>query len=97
MDIMEVVSKNRPDEKLEALGVAYVYAAKKHFGQLRHSGEPYLSHPLSVAYILATMNMDIESIVTGMLHDTLEDTDATMEELTSLFGKDVAFLVDGLT
>ncbi len=97
MDILEVVSANRPDANLELLNVAYVYAAKKHFGQLRHSGEPYLSHPLSVAYILATMNMDTESIIAGMLHDTLEDTDATMEEIENLFGKDIVFLVDGLT
>ncbi len=97
MDIQEIISRNRPGEDLERLNVAYVYAAKKHFGQLRQSGEPYMSHPLSVAYILSEMNMDLDSIIAGMLHDTLEDTDATEDELEGLFGKDIAFLVDGLT
>lgn len=97
MDIQEVLKNNQPDADIDKLSVAYVYAAKKHFGQLRQSGEPYLNHPICVAYILADMNMDVDSIIAGMLHDTLEDTDATKEEIESLFGRDVAFLVDGLT
>jgi GTP pyrophosphokinase len=98
MDIQEVVSRNKSGrEELERLNVAYVYAAKKHFGQLRQSGEPYMSHPLSVAYILAEMNMDIDSVIAGMLHDVLEDTDTTAEEMEQLFGKNITFLVDGLT
>ncbi|MDR2883870.1 MAG: HD domain-containing protein, partial [Deferribacteraceae bacterium] len=85
MDIQDLL-KDRPESELDQLHVAYVYAAQKHFGQLRQSGEPYLSHPLSVAYTLAAMNMDLDSIIAGMLHDTLEDTDATMADLENLFG-----------
>lgn len=99
MDIQELVLKNSHDAKndLEKLHKAYVYAAQKHIGQLRQSGEPYLSHPLCVSYILAEMNMDIDTVIAGLLHDTLEDTDATFEELEQLFGYDVAFLVDGVS
>ena len=94
MDIQEQVLKSSQDPKndLEKLHKAYVYAAQKHRGQLRQSGEPYLSHPLCVSYILAEMNMDIDTVIAGLLHDTLEDTDATFEELEDLFGYDVAFL-----
>lgn len=99
MDIQEQVLKSSQDPKndLEKLHKAYVYAAQKHRGQLRQSGEPYLSHPLCVSYILAEMNMDIDTVIAGLLHDTLEDTDATFEELEDLFGYDVAFLVDGVS
>ncbi|MBZ4642913.1 MAG: (p)ppGpp synthetase SpoT/RelA [Deferribacteraceae bacterium] len=99
MDIQEKVLQHSEDSKgdLEKLHKAYVYAAQKHRGQLRQSGEPYLSHPLCVSYILADMNMDIDTVIAGLLHDTLEDTDATYEELEELFGRDVAFLVDGVS
>lgn len=99
MDIQEEILKSSvsPKEDFEKLQKAYVYAAQKHRGQLRQSGEPYLSHPLYVSYILACMNMDIDTVISGLLHDTLEDTDATFEELTELFGKDAAFLVDGVS
>jgi GTP pyrophosphokinase len=96
MDIQEVLQKNNIND-IEKLHKAYVYAAQKHRGQLRKSGEPYLSHPLNVAYILANMNMDLDTVIAGILHDTLEDTDATYEELVELFGEDVAFLVDGVS
>ncbi|BAI79560.1 GTP pyrophosphokinase [Deferribacter desulfuricans SSM1] len=96
LDIQEKLVKNGITD-LEKLHKAYVYAATKHRGQLRKSGEPYLSHPLNVAYILAEMNMDLDTVVAGLLHDTLEDTDATYEELVNLFGEDVAFLVDGVS
>ncbi|MCA1981016.1 MAG: bifunctional (p)ppGpp synthetase/guanosine-3',5'-bis(diphosphate) 3'-pyrophosphohydrolase, partial [Calditerrivibrio sp.] len=96
MDIQEVLSKNNIND-IEKLHKAYVYAAQKHRGQLRKSGEPYLSHPLNVSLILAEMNMDVDTVIAGILHDTLEDTDATYEELMSLFGSDVAFLVDGVS
>ncbi|MCX8084418.1 MAG: bifunctional (p)ppGpp synthetase/guanosine-3',5'-bis(diphosphate) 3'-pyrophosphohydrolase [Calditerrivibrio sp.] len=96
MDIQEVLQKNNIGN-IEKLHKAYVYAAQKHRGQLRKSGEPYLSHPLNVALILANMNMDLDTVIAGILHDTLEDTDATYEELAQLFGEDVAFLVDGVS
>ena len=98
MDIQELVYRNIPDcNDFGRLNTAYVFAAKKHFGQLRQSGEPYMSHPLSVAYILAEMNMDIDTIIAGILHDILEDTDTTEDELSQHFGPKVTFLVDGLT
>ncbi|MEF3254617.1 MAG: HD domain-containing protein, partial [Deferribacterales bacterium] len=96
MDIQEVLKKNNILD-FDKLNKAYVYAAQKHRGQLRKSGEPYLSHPLNVALILAEMNMDLDTVIAGILHDTLEDTDATYEELANLFDEDVAFLVDGVT
>jgi GTP diphosphokinase / guanosine-3',5'-bis(diphosphate) 3'-diphosphatase len=76
---------------------AYVYATKMHGNQLRHSGDPYFSHPIEVAGILTDLRLDAATIVTGLLHDTIEDTDATSDELSSLFGGEVAELVDGVT
>lgn len=76
---------------------AYVYSAKVHQGQLRLSGEPYLSHPLEVAHILARMKLDVVSVVAGLLHDTLEDTNAEMSEIERLFGEETARIVDGVT
>jgi len=81
----------------ELINKAYVYSAKVHTGQMRSSGEPYLSHPLEVTGILADMKLDVSSIVTGFLHDTVEDTLTTLEEIESLFGKEIFFLVDGVT
>lgn len=76
---------------------AYVYSAKVHKGQIRLSGEPYLSHPLEVAYILTQMKMDVISIVAGLLHDTLEDTEAKLTDIERLFGRETANIVDGVT
>ncbi len=76
---------------------AYVYSAKVHAGQVRLSGEPYLSHPLAVAYILAQLKLDTASIAAGLLHDTVEDTLTTIETIEDLFGPDVARIVDGVT
>lgn len=76
---------------------AIEYAAQKHEGQTRKSGEPYIIHPLSVASILIEWGMDIDTVIAGVLHDTVEDTDATLPELEKMFGRDVAFLVDGVT
>ncbi|HYR55632.1 MAG TPA: bifunctional (p)ppGpp synthetase/guanosine-3',5'-bis(diphosphate) 3'-pyrophosphohydrolase [Myxococcaceae bacterium] len=96
-DILQRVVSYHPDPDLDAIKKAYVYSAKVHQGQLRNSGEPYLVHPLEVAGILAQLHLDEASIVTGLLHDTIEDTLATAEELTELFGPEVAQLVDGVT
>ncbi len=85
------------DADVELLKMAYVYSAKVHAGQTRSSGEPYLSHPLEVSWILGEMKLDVSSIVTGLLHDTVEDTLATPEEIETLFGSEIAFLVDGVT
>jgi GTP pyrophosphokinase len=96
-DILERVKSYHPDPDLDIIKKAYVYSAKVHQGQIRKSGEPYLIHPLEVAGILAELKLDEASIVTGLLHDTIEDTLATPEELTELFGAEVAQLVDGVT
>jgi GTP pyrophosphokinase len=73
------------------------FATKAHAGQKRKSGEPYIIHPLSVADTLVDWGMDIDTVLAGVLHDTVEDTDATLETIENLFGRDVAFLVDGVT
>lgn len=96
-DILQQVASYHPDPDLDIIKKAYVYSAKVHQGQLRKSGEPYLVHPLEVAGILSKLKLDEASIVTGLLHDTIEDTLATSEELTELFGPEVAQLVDGVT
>src|SRR3981081_2795591 len=96
-DILQRVVSNHPDPDLDVIKKAYVYSAKVHQGQLRNSGEPYLVHPLEVAGILAQLHLDEASIVTGLLHDTIEATLGTAEELTELFGPEVAQLVDGVT
>ena len=81
----------------DALNRAYVYAMKKHGSQKRESGDPYFAHPIEVAGILTELKLDDNSIITALLHDTVEDTDTTLEDLDSLFGKDIARLVDGVT
>jgi len=96
-DILQRVAQYHPDPDLDLIKKAYVYSAKVHQGQIRKSGEPYLVHPLAVAGILAELKLDEASIVTGLLHDTLEDTLATKEELEELFGEEIAQLVDGVT
>ncbi|MBW3565209.1 MAG: bifunctional (p)ppGpp synthetase/guanosine-3',5'-bis(diphosphate) 3'-pyrophosphohydrolase [Acidobacteria bacterium] len=96
-DILEKVEAYKPDFDEEFLQKAYVYSAFAHKGQTRRSGEPYLIHPLNVAYILAEMRLDEVSIAVGLLHDVLEDTLTTKEELAALFGEEVAELVDGVT
>ncbi|HDG98170.1 MAG TPA: bifunctional (p)ppGpp synthetase/guanosine-3',5'-bis(diphosphate) 3'-pyrophosphohydrolase [Desulfobacterales bacterium] len=96
-DITNQILKYHPKANLDLVEKAYVYSAKVHKGQVRLSGEPYLSHPLEVAYILATMKMDTICIVAGLLHDTLEDTEASYEEIKRLFGEETAIIVDGVT
>jgi len=96
-DIADRILEYDPECELALLQRAYVFSAKVHDGQERLSGEPYLVHPLEVAGILAEMRLDEVTIAAGLLHDTVEDTLATVEELQRLFGDDVAFLVEGLT
>lgn len=84
-------------DQLAELAEAIDYAAQAHRGQKRASGEPYLTHPLSVAGILADWTMDIDTVIAGVLHDTVEDTATTLTEIENFFGRDVAFLVDGVT
>ena len=84
-----------PQEDLEMIKKAYIYSATVHQGQVRLSGEPYLTHPMEVAGILANMKMDAATIISGLLHDTIEDTLTTLGKIEKEFGKDVAFLVSG--
>ena len=88
---------NYKDYDLELIGRAYDKAKLLHKGQLRKSGEPYLIHPVAVAIILAELGMDSETLVAGLLHDSVEDTDYTREDLVKDFGEEVAVLVDGVT
>ncbi|MCG8589320.1 MAG: bifunctional (p)ppGpp synthetase/guanosine-3',5'-bis(diphosphate) 3'-pyrophosphohydrolase [Proteobacteria bacterium] len=96
-DIADRVFEYNPQANLELLQAAYIYSAKVHDGQERLSGEPYLVHPLEVAGILVDMRLDEETVVAGLLHDTVEDTLTTLDEIERLFGEKVAFLVGGLT
>ena len=96
-DIADRVLDYAPQADIALLQRAYVYSAKVHDGQERLSGEPYLIHPLEVAGILAEMRLDAVTLAAGLLHDTLEDTLTTREEIERLFGAEVAFLVEGLT
>jgi guanosine-3',5'-bis(diphosphate) 3'-pyrophosphohydrolase len=96
-DILDRVAVYHPEPDLDLIKKAYVYSAKVHQGQVRKSGEPYLIHPMEVAGLLADMRLDEASIVTGLLHDTIEDTLATKEEIAELFGSEIAELVDGVT
>ena len=96
-DILDQVQGYNPQADFDLIRKAYVFSAKVHQGQLRRSGEPYLVHPLEVASILARMRLDAPSIATGLLHDTVEDTLTTVEEVRGLFGPLIARLVDGVT
>src|ERR1700716_1603487 len=96
-DLVERVRSYNPDTNEDLLNRAYVYAMKAHGAQIRASGDPYFSHPLEVAAILTDMKLDDATIVAAVLHDTIEDTDSTREEIDKLFGSDIGRLVDGLT
>lgn len=86
-----------PDINIPLVRKAYEFAAEKHIKQTRSSGEPYITHPLGVAIILAEMRLDSDSVITAILHDTVEDTSATFEEIEQNFGASIAALVDGVT
>ena len=96
-DILDKVAQYQTPEDVELVRKAYVFAAAAHAGQTRLSGEPYLSHPLAVAYTLADMRMDGPSVAAGLLHDTVEDTKAVIEDIDESFGEEVADIVDGVT
>src|SRR5882762_3215594 len=96
-DIQEKVEAYMKEADLDLLRKAYVFSAKEHKGQTRSSGEPYLTHPLSVAFILADLKLDLTCIVAGLLHDVLEDTLTSREAVEEHFGKDIAHVVEGLT
>ena len=96
-DIVDQVLSYHPEAEVSLIEKAYVYSAKAHAGQVRLSGEPYLMHPLEVAGILVKMKLDVFSIASALLHDTLEDTDTKLADLERLFGREVTQIVDGVT
>ncbi len=96
-NIVEEVLKHHPEEDTSLIEKAYVFSAKAHEGQLRLSGEPYLSHPLEVAYALAQMGLGPVTVSAGLLHDTVEDSAATLDDLEEYFGDEVTDVVNGVT
>jgi GTP pyrophosphokinase len=96
-DIVERIQSYHPDGDVDLLRRAYIFSAKAHQGQVRLSGESYLIHPIEVAAILASLKLDVATVAAGLLHDTIEDTTSTQEEIKSLFGEEVGMLVDGMT
>ncbi len=96
-ELVERVKSYDPQADEDALNRAYVYTIKAHGAQKRASGDPYFSHPIEVAGILSDMKLDAASIITGLLHDTVEDTDATLDDIGQMFGDNIARLVDGVT
>jgi GTP diphosphokinase / guanosine-3',5'-bis(diphosphate) 3'-diphosphatase len=96
-DILEKVVGYFPEADLDIIDRAYVYSARVHAGQVRLSGEPYLSHPLEVAGILSDMKLDSVSVAAGLLHDVVEDTHATPEEIREMFGPETEHIVSGVT
>ena len=95
-DLIKKIKDYNPDE-VDIITKAYNYAKDLHEGQFRQSGEPYIIHPLNVAYILAEMHADRDTVCAGLLHDTIEDTKATKEDIENLFNPQIANLVDGVT
>jgi len=96
-ELVERVTKYKPNANEALLNKAYVYAMQKHGEQFRANGDPYFSHPLEVAAILTDLHLDEETIAVALLHDTIEDTDATRTEIDGLFGQKIGNLVEGLT
>lgn len=96
-DILDRIIEIHPDADLDIVERAYIFSARVHDGQTRLSGEPYLTHPLEVAYILADMKLDVESVAAALLHDVVEDTHATEEEIAQYFGTGVCHIVAGVT
>ena len=96
-ELVERVKAYAPDADEALLNRAYVYSVQRHGSQKRASGDPYFSHPIEVAGLMTDLKLDQQTIVTALLHDTVEDTLATIEEIERLFGADIARLVDGVT
>jgi GTP pyrophosphokinase len=96
-DILDQASSYLSSADVALIQKAYVFSAAAHAGQVRLSGEPYLSHPLEVSHILAHLRLDAPTIIAGLLHDTVEDTDATTSQIAEQFGKEVGAIVEGVT
>src|SRR3990172_6931089 len=93
-DITEKIQGYQPDADLDFLRMAYIFSAKVHHGASRLSGEPYLVHPIEVAGILTDLKLDYVTVACGLLHDTVEDTDTTVEEIAEYFGDEAGAIVD---
>ena len=96
-ELIDKVRRNRPGDDFELLRRAYDFAAEQHKSQTRLSGEPYLSHPVEVAHVLADMKLDVTSLCAALLHDVVEDTKIPIEKISELFGADVGRIVEGVT
>jgi len=96
-DILAKVEKHHPGDNLDLIRRAYIFSAKEHKGQVRASGEPYLTHPLEVSNVLAEMKMDATTVSVGLLHDVVEDTLVSLADVEKMFGPEVAHIVDGVT
>src|SRR5579871_2341099 len=96
-NLLEKVRSYSSEADVELLRRAYVFSALEHKGQVRHSGEPYLVHPLEVADLLADMKLDVVAVAAGLLHDIVEDTQTPIERIKELFGADIAHVVEGVT
>lgn len=96
-ELIKEIKNHNPQADTDAILKAYECAKNAHLGQVRKSGEPYIIHPIEVATIIANMGLDIESIIAGMLHDCIEDTELNYDKIKEMFGADVADLVDGVT
>ncbi len=95
--LCEKILEYFPKADISLIQKAYLFSKKAHEGQFRRSGEPYISHPVGVSEILAELKLDLPTIMTGLLHDTVEDTEVTLEDIEHNFGPVVAELVDGVT
>ena len=97
VDFILLIRSNYDDDEYEKIKKAYEFASDKHKNQVRKSGEPYINHPLNVACYLANAGFDADTVCGGLLHDVVEDTKTSIEEIEELFGKDISVLVDGVT
>mgnify|MGYP006398979193 CR=1 FL=1 len=96
-DLVALVRNYNPKTNEDLIRAAYEFGREMHDGQMRHSGEPYFTHPVAVAAILTEQQLDDATIITALLHDTIEDTRASWSDIAERFGEDVADLVDGVT
>src|ERR1700744_6599179 len=96
-ELLATIGKNRPSDDIGVIRKAWEFCVQHHSGQLRASGEPYVLHPLEVAQVLAEMKLDATAIAAGLLHDAVEDTPVTTEEISEKFGEQVAHIVEGVT
>ncbi|HHX51651.1 MAG TPA: bifunctional (p)ppGpp synthetase/guanosine-3',5'-bis(diphosphate) 3'-pyrophosphohydrolase, partial [Clostridia bacterium] len=93
--LIQEIQSYHPNLDADLIRLAYRFASRAHSGQKRRSGEDYIIHPLGVARVLASLQLDLTTIVAGLLHDVVEDTDIHLEEISKHFGEEVALLVDG--